>query len=1022
MRDVTKPTVETDLLLIGGADSDAANAVRVGSPRWHAWLADADNQGFVFEGDAGHFTARREVRRANPYWYAYRRRSGKLYKAYLGKSEEVTQERLNEASARLAGQATLARILTTSDSIDMAAALGDPRTAMRVPPEEVYASFLSLTKVTPPGLLHKLVARPRLTKRIDKPVTLVCAPSGFGKSTLLNEWQRNCGMPVAWVSLDASDNAPLRFWLALAAALQVVRPDLGQELLTNLSASSPSDVSEAVASLTSGIICAMTRPDATSRIGLVLDDYHHIQSPEIHASIQALLEHLPPNMQIAISSHVKPPLALGRLRANGVVTELEADDLRFTLEEGIDFLVQHTLERPLAYGDMQALVKRTEGWVAGLTLATLALTRQDDRGESIGTFTGAHTYLREYFMESVLSRQPPPTQVFLLKTSILRHLTGQLCDAVTGQTDGEETLSRLWRENLFVERLGEQNEYRYHDLFAEMLCSQLQMQFQAEIPRLHRRAAEWYCSQNAPADAVYHLLVIEAWEEAAFLIESIALRELEQFGEDSRLLRWLRQLPEAVVQQHKTLLSVYVRLARVALPQIEVERFLARAEASITSKPMAEQTSDEQDVLLEIQRIRHVWATGESVMRPRFAAGEHENVWEMLNGVMQYSQFFGQELDRAEALAREVYETARSRRHLFAMLMAGGECANVAAWRGCLRRSEETAHQVLQQALDQRGELPETGSIALVALAHVCYERNQLMRAHQLLLRAAEVDPNPTSTNMPVTIAVRRALIQSAQGDHDAAQATVQSALELNAKRPSGLWSNQALSIHQSLIRLRQGDLAGAERLLNEAAFAGTHPLSDLVRAEILLEQERGAAAERLLNRFIAQCPHGFRGGSILSARVMLAVALFQQRKVRQARQVMVDAVRQASPETFIRPFLDHGPRSLPVLVLVLRTSNLAAEARAFVKEILRGIGHASGVQTRIPEDELTTLSIAASISARERQVLQSLDAGLSNREIATALSIAECTVKTHLTNIYRKLGVNNRMRAITQAKALMLM
>ena len=408
-------------------------------------------------------------------------------------------------------------------------------------------------------------------------------------------------------------------------------------------------------------------------------------------------------------------------------------------------------------------------------------------------------------------------------------------------------------------------------------------------------------------------------------------------------------------------------------------------------------------------------------MQPYLAAGEHEDVWQMLNGVMRYSQFSEQELDRAEALAWEVYETARSRHHLFAMLMAGGECAYIAAWRGCLRFSEEIAHQVLQQALDQRGKLPETASIALDALAHVCYERNQLAQAHQLLLRASEVDPNPTSSNMPVTSAVRRALIQSAQGDHAAAQAAIRSALELNAKQPSRLWSDQVLSIHQSLIHLRQGDLAGAERLLNEAAYPHTHPLSNLVRAEILLGQGQGAAAERLLNRFVVQCPHGFRGGSILSAHVMLAVALFQQREVRQARQVMIDAVRRASPEMFIRPFLDHGLCALPVLVLVLRTKNLAAEARAFVKEILRRIGRASGEQTRIPEDELMALSTAASISTREREVLQSLNAGLSNREIAAALSISECTVKTHLTNIYRKLGVNNRMRAVAQAQTLML-
>ncbi|MFN2270380.1 MAG: LuxR C-terminal-related transcriptional regulator [Anaerolineae bacterium] len=1020
MQKSAKPLVEDGLLLVNGTDSDVASAIQVGSPRWHTWLVDADNRGFVFKGDVGHFTARREVRRGSLYWYAYRRRGGKLHKTYLGKPEEVTRERLERAGARLAGQATLARLLGSPDSGGITT-LETPGAATAVSPKDTFASFLSLTKVTPPGLPQKLVARPRLTKRIAKPVTLICAPSGFGKSTLLNEWQQTCGMPVAWVSLDAGDNVPLRFWLAVVTALQAAKPNLGQELLKNLSGSLPFNISETVSSFTSEVISATNGPGSAGRVGLVLDDYHHIQSPEIHASIQSLLEHCPPNLQVIISSHVKPPLALGRLRANSVVTELEADDLRFTLEEGIDFLVRHTLERPLAYDDMQVLFKRTQGWVAGLTLATLALSKQGDHGQSIASFTGAHTYLREYFMESVLSQQPPPVQAFLLKTSILKHLTGDLCDAVTGQTGGKEMLSRLWRENLFVERLGEQNGYRYHDLFAEMLCSQLQMQCPAEIPRLHRRAAEWYRTQNAPADAVYHLLVIEAWEEAAFLIESIALRELEQFGEDSRLLRWLRQLPEAVVQRHKTLLSVYVRLARVALPQIEVEQFLARAEASIIRKPASEQTSDERDVLVEIQRIRDVWSTGEAVMQPYLAAGEHEDVWQMLNGVMRYSQFSEQELDRAEALAWEVYETARSRHHLFAMLMAGGECAYIAAWRGCLRFSEEIAHQVLQQALDQRGKLPETASIALDALAHVCYERNQLAQAHQLLLRASEVDPNPTSSNMPVTSAVRRALIQSAQGDHAAAQAAIRSALELNAKQPSRLWSDQVLSIHQSLIHLRQGDLAGAERLLNEAAYPHTHPLSNLVRAEILLGQGQGAAAERLLNRFVVQCPHGFRGGSILSAHVMLAVALFQQREVRQARQVMIDAVRRASPEMFIRPFLDHGLCALPVLVLVLRTKNLAAEARAFVKEILRRIGRASGEQTRIPEDELMALSTAASISTREREVLQSLNAGLSNREIAAALSISECTVKTHLTNIYRKLGVNNRMRAVAQAQTLML-
>lgn len=1016
MSRVAKPVVEHGLLLIDMPGTDEALAIKVGSPDWHTWLASAGNRGFIFRGDTGHLSARREMRRGSAYWYAYRRRDGKLYKAYLGKSDQVSQEQLEQASARLSGQEAWVGLSRGNNSLDVATTLNAPQSAINAPAETGYTSFLSMTKVTPPGLPQRLVARPRLTRQLDKPVTLICAPSGFGKSTLLNAWQQSCGKPVAWVSLDADDDAPLRFWHTVVAAFQAVVPELGRESLAGLSGATPSDIRAVVASLVDEIAGRSNR-----RLGLILDDYHHIESLQIHASIQDLLEHAPQNLQIVIAGRSRPPLALGRLRTTRTVTELETDDLRFTLEEGIDFLVQHTPERPLAYGDMRALVNRTEGWAAGLTLATLALDKHDDREQWMETFTGAHTYLSEYFMESVFSRQPPAVQTFLLKTSILKHMTGPLCNAVTGRTDGEEMLARLQRENVFVEWLGAENGYRYHDLFAEMLISQLRGQFQADIPHLHRRAAEWYRTQNAPADAVYHLLTIEAWEEAASLIEHMALRQLEQSGEDSQLLRWLQQLPENVVRRHKTLLSVYVRLARVAMPQTHVEQFLARAEANITSKPVAEQTNDEQDVLDEIAKIRTIWSSGELITPRSSTTGEYDDDWEILNGVMQHPRAFERRLDQAVAFAGKVYETARSRGHLFAILMAGGGYTENLAWQGRLRQSEEIAHQILQQALDLRGKLPETASIAIATLSHVCYDRNQLVQADQLLSRAVEVDPNPTSTNMLMTIATRRSLIQSALGNHDAAQATIQSALELNTRRPAGLWTNQELSIHQALILARQGSIADAERLLDRAAYPKPYPLSNFVRAEVALAQEQGAAAEGFLNRFMIECPHGFRGGPILSARLMLAAALLQQRKVRQSRQVITVAVREAYPEAFIRPFLDYGIHIVPVLVPVLRSGRLAAEAQAFVETILCEIEQSAGEKALIPEHEWAALSIAASISAREQQVLQSLNAGLSNREIAAALSIAECTVKTHLTNVYRKLGVNNRVRAVAQAKTLML-
>lgn len=1019
MRRCNKPLVRNDLLLTDDADSGTANAIRVGSQLWYAWLAK--HYAFIFEGGAGHLTARREIRRGIAYWYGYRRRGGKFSKTYLGKSEELTQERLEQASALLAGQTTPARLSSNGNSVDLIAALNQGDAIIPTAGTGAEMSFLPLTKIKPPALPQKLIARPRLTQRISTPVTLICAPSGFGKSTLLNEWRQTCGMPVAWVALDADDNHPLRFWSTVVTALQTINSNLGRELLPQLGASSPCATSEIVVNLTNEIVRAMDQADSSPRLGLILDDYHHIERQEIHASLQCLLEHLPPTLQLIISSRTKPPLALGRLRAKGMVTELRTDDLRFTLEEGIEFLWQHTLGQRLAYSDMQTLVKRTEGWVTGLTLATFALTQQEDRRQSMATFTGAHTYLREYFMESVLCQQPLDVQAFLLKTAILKHLTGSLCDAVTGQSDGAEMLSRLWQENLFLVRLEEQDWYRYHDLFAEMLCCQLQTHCPAEIPHLHRRAAEWYRTQNAPADAVYHLLAIEAWEEAASLIESMAMRELEQFGEDSRLLRWLQQLPEIVVQQHKTLLAVYVRLARMALLPTEVERFLARTETNRARAPAVEQTRTAQDTLTEVQRIRRLWVTSDLAISELPAGGEHDEVWRMLNRLAQSQCYSRKQVDQAEAMAREVYEGAQARRHLFLILMAGGACATYASSQGHLRRSEKIAHQVLRQAFALRGKLPEPASIALVARSGVCYERNQLAQAHQLLVRATEVDPNPTSPSMPVMVAIRRALIQSAQGDGEAAFATIQAARELHVKRPTRMWLDQDFVAYQALFCLRQGDRAGAERLLSEAGDADTHALSALVRAEILLEQKQNATAEDILSRLLAQYPHGLYWVPILGARVLLALALFEQRKVNQARQVMAEAVRLAGPESFIRPFLDHGPQGVPLLTLVLHTENLTAETQSFVKEVLRMLGHADGVQKSLPKDELMALSTAASISAREQQVLRLVSAGLFNREIAARLSVSESTVKTHLENIYRKLGVSSRTQAIAQAQVLRL-
>ncbi len=1009
MRTSSKPVVKGDVLFL---DKSGTNAIRVGAASWQTWLAANDS--FVFEGGAGHFTARCELRRGGRYWYAYRRRGGKLAKAYLGRGDELTLERMEHAGARLASSREPTGPAVTLEKT--------PAEIMPPPePDESNSSFLSLSKVKPPSLPRNLVARPRLTQRLAAPLNLVVAPSGFGKSTLLNEWQQTCGLPVAWISLDRDDDHPLRFWSTVATALRTANPKLGRDLAAPHSTSTTS-ISEMVPYLVNDIIRFAGDSPSTPSVGLVLDDYHCIQNPEIHSALQTLLDHFPPGLSLVIASHVKPPLPLGHLRARQMVTEIGADDLRFTLDEGINFLWHNRQGQPLAYSDMHALVKHTEGWPAGLALATLALSQQGDPRQFIASFSGAHGYLRDYFTESVLHPQPPEAQAFLLKTSILRHLTGSLCDALTGQTDGTAMLSRLWEENVFLTRLGEQAWYRYHDLFAEMLSHQLQAQSPEMIPELHRQAAEWYRANNMPADAVYHLLLIEAWEEATAIVEDVALRELEEFGEDSRLMRWLQQLPETVVQQHKTLLAVYLRLAWVGTPHSEVERFLGRIEANIARTAPGEQTTEQVEVAEEIQRLKRQWAIGAPELPQLPTGAGHDDVWQMLNSIVRYQGYYRRpDLDRAESMAREVFDAARARRNLFITLIAGGAYATVAVGRGHLRHGEKISHQILRIALAQRGHLPEPASITLAALSRIYFEQNQLAQAQQMLTRAAEVDPNPTSSNMPIAIAIQRALLQSVQGNGDAAQATMKAARDLHEKRPSGLWCDQDLIAYQALFCLRNDSLTEAERILDEGESDDQHPFTAVVRGELALSRKQSAQARTLFEWVLTRYPHGLRYHPLLSARVLLAMTFFEQHQLNQARQAMAEAVRLAAPESFLRPFLDYGEKTAPLLALVLYTEKMSPESQLFAKETLRILGVAPGAPKALPKSELAAMSTAASISRREQDILRMVSAGLSNLEIAARCSISDSTVKTHLKNIYHKLGVSNRAQAISKAQALNL-
>ena len=425
------------------------------------------------------------------------------------------------------------------------------------------------------------VSRPRLIDRIhlQRKLTLVSAPAGFGKTTLLAEWVAAVPTrPVAWVSLDQSDNDPAVFWSYLITALQNIQPGLGERSLALLQSPQPPPIESVLMTLLNKLTAV------EGEFVLILDDYHAIATPAIHDGIGFLLSHLPPQVHLIISSRADPPLSLARLRSHGELTELRVSDLRFTPDEATAFLNQG-MGLEIRAEDVSALEQRTEGWVAGLQLAALSLQGRENISDFVAAFSGDDRYIVDYLLEEVLQRQPERVRRFLLQTAILERLSGSLCEAVcrdaTGQNDGQKMLGTLERSNLFIIPLDNKRQwYRYHHLFADVLQAHALKEYPEQLPSLHRQASEWYEQNGLFSDAIRHALAAQAFERAADLIEQVwpAMRNRQQ---EAKVLGWLKVLPEVLVQA-RPILSLAYGLSLLNTGQLDgVEFHLRNAELAL---------------------------------------------------------------------------------------------------------------------------------------------------------------------------------------------------------------------------------------------------------------------------------------------------------------------------------------------------------------------------------------------------------------------------------------------------------
>ncbi len=1019
------PTVQGDILVY--REGDQEGVLTIGTVAWFAWLETAST--FSFVSDVGTFTARKErasTRRGGWYWKAYRKQHGKLSSRYLGKSETLTLARLQAVAQDLAAGSVGASPSRAGEA-DLPLA---PLQTQRDPLHSLLATKLHVPHLRTPFIrrarLHKL-----LQQGMERALTLVSAPAGFGKTTLVAHWLAESGTPVAWLSLESEDNEPVRFLSYLIAALQRLDPHVGTSVLPLLQAPRPAPLERVMALVINDLIAGAARDFA-----LVLDDYHVIAAEAIHCALIFLLGHLPCHMHLIILTRADPPLLLAGLRARGQLTEVRAADLRFATDEVRAFL-REVMELDLEAWAIAALERRTEGWVVGLQLAALSRQSGVDVSTFLAAFTGSHRFVLDYLSEEVLSRQPPAVQTFLLHTSILERLSGALCDAVTGKPGSQAMLEALDRANLFVVALDEERGwYRYHHLFAEVLKSRLQQAEVSLVAELHRRVSAWYEQHELLAEAIQHALAAPDLERATRLIEdhgiSFAIR-----GQVHTMLGWLNALPEAVVRR-RARLGLYSAAMLLFTNQVEAaEARLHEIEQGlqVTVPTDQDRVIRGQIALIRANLLRSCGDLARAVALAHQALEllpETEERFRLpaLVGVASGYLVSGDVTPAAEHVAVATVASLRASDDLFALLQSITCLARLQGLQGHLRWAASTYGEAVRVLPGQGGLQSLLGSPAYYfGLGDLLREWNELDAAERHFVDGLDLVKGilPVFADEVTLGYIALARLQQARGEYSRALATLDAFMDLASLRhfvPQLLARGMAV---QAQVELAQTNLAAALRWADGSGLSLadedlSYPREQeyLALARVRIAQGREdltrpflQEALGLLDRLLQDAEAKARLSSVLEILVLRALALLARGDQKHALTTLEQALTRAEPEGYIRLFVDEGEpmRSL------LRQAQARGITPHYVAQLLAAFD-----EQHVPGPAVPAHSpLVEPLTEREREVLHLLSTGASNLEIARRLVVSLGTVKKHVSNLCGKLGVQSRTQAIARARALQL-
>jgi len=920
------------------------------------------------------------------------------------------------------------------------------------------------TKLYIPPVRPELVSRPRLIERLNAglhhKLTLVSAPAGFGKTTLLSEWihsgvsSRAYGvgeehepagevsptlyslLPTprfAWLSLDEGDNDPAIFLAYVVAALQTIEADVGKGALGALQSPQPPPTEAILTGLINEIAAV---PD---RIVLVLDDYHLIEAQPIHDALTFLLRHLPPQMHLVISTREDPPLPLARLRARGQLTEVRVTDLRFTPSEAAEFL-NTRVGLDLSAEDIAALETRTEGWIAGLQLAAISMQGHKDATNFIRSFTGSHHFVLDYLVEEVLQQQSESVQTFLLRTSILDRLCGPLCDAVCSagtassskgtavlrpSASGQETLEYLQHANLFIIPLdNERRWYRYHHLFADLLRQRLHQSTASStgdegwgVAEYHIRASEWYEENGLEIEAFHHATAASDVERATRLMEGDWM-PLPFRGAVVPVLNWLKSLPTTVLDARPLLWVTYASTLLGAGQRTGVEQKLQAAETALQGVELDDKT---QDLVGRIAAIRATLAVGqhqvEAIIAQSRRALEYlhpDNLAFRTSTTWKLGYAYHLQGDRAAA----------SRAYTEAMSIgqaSGNILFTVSAMLGLgsLQEAENQlylAAETYRRALHLFGDqpLPTLACEAHLGLARIFYEWNDLDAAQQHRQQSIQLVRQTENNDTFAACEVLLARLKLAEGDVAGAAAVLAQADQF--VRQHNL-VNRMPEVAAALVLalLRQGPLLHQGNLAAAADLVQTHKLA-ISQARVHLAQGDPGKALALLEPLRQQMEAKGLEDERLKVMVLQAVALHAAAlqadgEKEQAVQLLGDALALAEPGSFIRLFVDEG---MPMAHLLSEAAALGMMPD-YIGKLLAAFEAEEHKSAISPPSQ----PLVEPLSPRELEVLGLIAQGLSNREISERLFLALNTVKGHNRRIYGKLHVQRRTEAVARAREL---